>query len=127
CQRPGDRVYCALGRIINHPRRWSERAGERTDVDDAAASRAEMLQGFLRRQHHAEDVGIKLAMKFFFRYLFESCELVNAGVIDQDVDLSERFLRSRKKSLDVGFLRNTRLDCDGFSTALRDILDDFVR
>src|ERR1700737_3515088 len=47
-----DGVHCALGGVVNHASRRSQRAGKRTDIDHAAAFRTKVLQPLLRRQHH---------------------------------------------------------------------------
>ena len=36
-QRPRNRVDGALGGVVNYRCRWSQRAGKRTDINDAAA------------------------------------------------------------------------------------------
>ena len=66
-------------------------------------------------------------MKLTLRNLFKGFEVVDASVIDQNVDLAERFLRLGKKALDVFFLCNIALDRNRFSTALRNFINDFVR
>jgi hypothetical protein len=51
-------------------------------------------------------------------HFFQRDELVNAGVVDHDVDLPERFLRFSEQSLDFCLFRNVALDSDSFSAAL---------
>jgi hypothetical protein len=57
---------------------------------------------------------------------FQRNELVNTGVIDQDVDLAECFLCFGEESLDVCFTGDVALDSDSFSAALTDFVDDAV-
>ena len=85
-----------------------------------------MLHRFLRCQNQTEHIGIELAMKLTLRHLFERFEVVHAGVIDQDVDLAERFLRLSKKPFDLFFLRDIGLDGDGFSAALTDFVNHAI-
>src|SRR5882724_5968927 len=126
-QRSCDGVDRALGRVVNHRCRWSERAGKRTNVNDTAAFRTKVLQRLLRRQHHTKNVRVKLPVKFFFRDFFKRFEVVNSGVIDQDVDLAERFLCRPKELFDFLLLRNIALDRDRFAAALCDFAHDLVR
>ena len=86
-----------------------------------------MLHRFLRCQNQTENIGIELTMKLSLRHLFKRLEVVDAGVVDQDVDLAERFLRLSEKALDVFLLRNIGLDGDRFSTALANIVNDLIR
>src|SRR5438132_1344191 len=63
-QSARDRIHCALRRVVNHRSRGSQRAGKRTDVNDASAIRIEVLKCFLSGKKHSENVGVKLPMKF---------------------------------------------------------------
>jgi hypothetical protein len=58
---------------------------------------------------------------------FQRDELVNASVIDQDVDLAERFLCFSEQSLDVCLPGDVALDGDCFSAALTDLVYNSVR
>jgi hypothetical protein len=125
-ERASDRVHCGFGCVVNYRGPRSERAGERTDVNDAATVRIEVLQRFLCREKHPENIGIKHSVELLLGDFFERHEFVNAGVVHQDIDLAGRFFRSGEKFFDVGFLRNTALHCHGFSTFLSDFIDNFV-
>jgi len=74
------------------------------------------------------------------RDFLQKHELVNAGVIDQDIDLSECFLCFREQFLNFCLLRYAALDSDSFSGALdnfiyhaicvllcRDVINDYGR
>ena len=54
---------------------------------------AEMLDRFLRRQHQAQHVEVELLVEVLGGDVFQRGELVDAGVVDQDVELAERLLR----------------------------------
>ena len=62
-----------------------------------------MLQCLLSGEKHSENVCIKHFVELLLGGFFERDELVNAGVVDHDVDLTERFLRFRKKLFDFAF------------------------
>ena len=77
-----------------------------------------MLYRLLRRQNQTENIGIELPMKLVLRHRFERFELVDAGVVNQNVELAECFLRLDKQALDVLLLRNIGLDGDCLAAAL---------
>jgi hypothetical protein len=57
---------------------------------------------------------------------FQRDELVNACVIDQDVDLAERLLCFREQFLDFPLLRDVALDGDRLSTTLANFVDHAI-
>ena len=85
-----------------------------------------MLYCLLRGQNQTEDIGIELPMKLILRHRFERFELIYAGVINQNVELAECFLRLGKQALDVFFLRNIALDRDCLSAALCNFVDHAI-
>ncbi len=50
-----------------------------------------MLECFLSGEKHAQNVHIEHSMKLLLGHFFERHEFINAGIVDQDVDLAERF------------------------------------
>ena|ERR1700694_5425200 len=58
----GHRINSCFGGAVDRGIRRSKGAGKRTDIDDAGASRAEMLCRFLRSEHQAQDVQVELLM-----------------------------------------------------------------
>ena len=81
--------------------------------------RAEVLDGFLRREEQAEHVEIELLVKVLGGHVLERRELVDAGVVDQDVEPAERLLRLGEEPLDVGLLGHVRLHRDGLAALAR--------
>ena len=86
-----------------------------------------MFQRLLSDQKHSKNVGIKHSVKLFLGDFFEGHEFVNPGVINQDVDLAEGFLRFSEEPLDFCFLRNVGLDRDCFSAALTNFVHHAIR
>ena len=60
------------------------------------------------------------------RHALERRELVDAGVVDEDVEPAERLLRLGEQALDVGLLRHVGLDGDGLAALAGDLGDDAV-
>ena len=81
----------------------------------------EMLERFLRREKEAQNIYVKKPVKLALAYLFERHKFVNAGVVDQNVDFAERFLRFSKRPLDVCLLRDVPLGGDCYSVALTEL------
>ena len=81
-----------------------------------------MLQRFLRGKDRSENVCIEHPVELLLRDFLQKHELVNAGVIDQDIDLSECFLCFREQFLNFCLLRDAALNRDSFSGAL----DNFI-
>ncbi len=125
-QRPGHRVHGGLGGAVDRGIRDPIGTGQRADVDDAAAVGADVLDGFLRRQDQAEHVEIELAPEVLHRHLFERGKLVDAGVVDQAVELAEGLRRFGEQTLDILRLGHVRLDRDRFAAVARDRRDDAV-
>src|SRR6478736_7798083 len=120
CSR--DRIDSAFRCVVNNRGRWSQRAGKRTDINDAAAFGVEMLECFLSGEKHSENIGIKHSVELLLGDFFQRDEFVNAGVVDHDVDLPERFLRFSEQSLDFCLLGDAALDRDSFSAALANFI-----
>src|SRR6267378_5748033 len=98
-QSARDRVHCALRRVVNHRSRRSQGAGKRTDVNDAPAVRIEVLECFLSGKKHSENVHIKKSVNLLLGDVLQRHELINTGVVDQNVDLAQGLLRLGEKSL----------------------------
>ena len=81
-----------------------------------------MLQRLLSGEEHSEDVCIKHSVELLLGGFFQRDEFVNAGVVDHDVYLPERFLRFSEQSLDVCLLSDAALDRDSFSAALANFI-----
>src|SRR5436190_16419006 len=77
-----------------------------------------MLQRLLGGEKHSEDVCIEHSVELLLGDFFQWHKLVNAGVINHDIDLAECFLRFSEQSLDVCLLGDVALDSDSFSAAL---------
>src|SRR5437899_1277660 len=92
-ERPCNRIDRAFRCIVNHRGRRSQRAGKRTDVDDAPAIGVEMLERFLSGEKHPENICVEKSVKLSLGDFFKRHKFVNAGVVDENVDLAEGFLR----------------------------------
>ena len=85
-----------------------------------------MFERFLRDEKHAKNVHIKHSMELLLGDFFQRHEFVNSGVVDQEVDLAEGFLRFSEQPLDFWLLRNVALDSDCFSAALTDFVNHAI-
>src|SRR2546428_1778779 len=74
-QRQRERINRPLGRRIERRVRYRILAGDRADIDDAAAASREVLQRFLDRQDWPKDVGVEFAMEFLCCDRFERLEM----------------------------------------------------
>src|SRR5262249_30085192 len=99
----------------------------RTDVDDAPALTAEILDRFLGGKNEAEEIQIELLVEVLWRYLFHGRKLVNARVVDENIDPPECLFRFGQKPLDVRRLRHVRLHGNGPAPLALDLPDDAVR
>jgi hypothetical protein len=59
---------------------------------------------------HAKNVCIEQSVKLSLGDFFQRDEFINAGVIDQNVDFAERFLRLSEEPFNFSFLRDVALD-----------------
>src|SRR3984957_9844173 len=125
-EHAGDRVDCALGGGVygGIGRRNAADAGP--DVDDAGAF-AEVLGGGLSGEQEAEDVEVENLVELRLGDGFERAEFVDAGIIDQDIDLFVGLLGFGEELVDVGLLGDVALNGDGFAALADDFVDDFVR
>jgi len=57
---------------------------------------------------------------------FERCELIDAGVVDGDVELAEGFDGLGEETRDISLLRDVALHGDGFTARGGDSFDDLV-
>jgi hypothetical protein len=55
------------------------------------------------------------------RHILDRSELIDAGVVDEDVKPAERFLRLGKEALNVVLIGDVRLDGDGFAPLANDL------
>src|SRR5262249_8748527 len=67
CQSARDRIDCALGGVINYASWRSQGAGKRTNINDASAICAEVLECFLSGEQDPENVSIKHPVKLLLR------------------------------------------------------------
>ncbi len=66
-------------------------------------------------------------MKLIFSRVFERRELIDARVVNQNVETAEGFFRFCKKVFDVVLLRDVRLDGDRLSAFFCYFVDHLVR
>ncbi len=86
-----------------------------------------MLECFLSDEKHPENVRIKHSVELLVGDFFEQNEFVNAGVVNKDVDLAERFFRFSEKPLDIRPLRDVCLNCNRSAPGFAKLIDNFVR
>ena len=125
-QHAGDAVDRPLGARINRRVRRRQGGDSRTDIDDAAARVTEQLDGLTSRQKQAEDVGVKLFVEQFLGHTFQRRELIDAGIVDQNVELAIGFARFREEMLDISGFSDIALDRDGLAALGSDGRDRFV-
>ena len=66
------------------------RADDRAEVDDAPAVAPEPLDGLLHGENRPENVNVVVKVKALFGDLRDGAEAKYAGVVDQNVQSSER-------------------------------------
>ena len=86
-----------------------------------------MLERLLRGEDQAEDVEVELLVEVLGRHLLERGELVDARVVDQDVEPAERLLRLGEQAEDVGGIGHVRLHGDRLAPLGGDLGHDAVR
>ena len=121
----GDGVDRTLGGGVDRAGGRRDAADQRADVDDAAAL-AEVLGRGLGDEQEAEDVDVELLVEVLGGDGFEGAELVDAGVVDEDVELAVVLDGGVDDGLRVGGLGDVALDGDGFAAGLGDGVDDVV-
>ena len=85
-----------------------------------------MLERCLSGEKHAKNVHIEHSVKLLLGHFFERHEFVNAGVVDQDIDFSESFLRFSEEPIDFCLLRDIAPNRDRFSAALTNFIDHAI-
>jgi hypothetical protein len=92
----GHRVDRAFRGGVDDRIRWIEIARHGADIDDAATLVAKELRRLLCRQQQALHVDVEMPVKVRFRDLLERQKIIDAGVVDQNVQPAERLLRLRE-------------------------------
>ena len=113
-EHAGDGIDCALGGGVDRAVRRRNAADDRADVDDAAAF-AEVLDGGLGGEQKAEHVDVEDLVVVLFGDGFDRRELVDAGVVDQDVEAAELLDGCVDDALRLGGLGDVAADGDGFA------------
>ena len=86
-----------------------------------------MLDGLLRHQKQAQYIEVEQREKVLHRDLFQRQVLVEARVVDEDVELAERFLRFGKQMLNILGLGDIGLESDRLPLLVPNALDDGIR
>ena len=81
-----------------------------------------MLYGLLAGEEQAEHIHVEVFVELFLGHLFQRREFVNAGVIDQDVDLAERLFRGGEETFDFRFVSDVGADSDCLAAVFRDFV-----
>ena len=117
----------AFRRTVNTRGRRSRTGGDRADVDHAAAVFAEQLRRFLRGQQQAEHVEIELLVEVLGRHFFQRRELVNAGVVYENIEFVEFLFGGGEEVLNLCGLGEIDADGDRTATFFLDFVDNFIR
>ena len=104
----GDGVDRALGGGVDRRARRREARDARADIDDAAAL-SKVLGGFLADQQQAQHIDVECLVKMLFGDLFERLHLVDAGIVDQDVETAKGLDRRVDDGAGVGRLDTSPL------------------
>ena len=91
-------------------------ADHRADIDDAAAL-ADVLEGRLGGQEQAQDIDVEHPVKLFFGKGFDRSELVNPGVVDQNVEPAVVLNGGVDDALGLGGLGDITTDSNGLPPA----------
>ena len=102
-EHAGNGVDRALGAGVDRAARRRDAADDGTDVDDAAAF-AEVLYCGLRGQQEAEHIDVEYAVELFFGDGLDRGELVDAGVVDENVEAAVVLDRRVDDALGLGGL-----------------------
>src|SRR5437763_12915037 len=86
-----------------------------------------MLECFLSGEKHAKNVHIEHSVKLLLGHFFERHKFINAGVVDQDIDFSESFLRFSEEPLDFCFLLDIAPNRERFSAARTHFVEHAIR
>src|SRR5271169_2948330 len=90
CQSPGQRFDGAFRGSVQQGSRHRMRADNGAEVDDASAVSAKPLDCLLHGENRPENVDVVVKVKALFGDLREGAEAEYAGVVDQNVQSSER-------------------------------------
>src|SRR6202011_4577618 len=93
-QSPGQRFDGAFRGSVQQGSRHRMRADDRAEVDDAPAIGPEPLDRFLHGENRPENVDVVVEVKARFGDLREGAEAEYPGVVDQNVQSSERRIHS---------------------------------
>ena len=115
----GDGVYGSLGGAVDGCGGDGHLADDRADVDDGSAVGADELDGFLGGEEEAEDVEVELLVEVLGCDGSDGLEVVDAGVVDEDVDLAVGLFGLGEELLDVFELGDVALDGDGLAAPWR--------
>ena len=125
-QDASDGVDGALGCGVDDAVRRSQAADRGTDIDDAAPLRADQLRRFLGAEDQPENVGVEVLAEMLFVHIFERLQVINAGVVHQNVELAVGLFGFREQAIDVGGLGDIGLNGDSLSACAGDFCHDAI-
>jgi hypothetical protein len=85
-----------------------------------------VLDRFLGREEEAEDVEVELPVEVLRGDAAEGLEVVDASVVDEDIELAEGGFGLGEEAGDVFGVRDVSLDGDGLAAFGLDVGDDGV-
>src|SRR5215469_8265012 len=103
-----DDIHGRFRRGVDRSVRWSDGADTGTEVDDAAAFGPHQLGRFLRGQEKAENIKVEVPVEVFFGDAVERGELIDPGIVDQDVELAVGLFGLSEEASDFGGLWRCR-------------------
>ena len=123
-ERDRQGVDGGLGGAVHRSAADGHRSDDRADVDNRSAGRVEMPDGFLRGEQQSQHVEVEEFVKVLGRDRVERQKLIEARVVDQDVERAKRRDTLCKQTLDVVGPRDVGLDGDGLAPLFSNTLDD---
>ena len=125
CEHTCDRVKSALGSGVDGAVGRGQAACARADVDDASAL-ADVFNGGAGGKKDTEYINVEHLVEVVFGDIFNGSELIDAGVVDEDVEAAIVLDGCVDDALRFSGLGDVSADSDGFAAGCGDGGDDDV-
>ena len=106
-------VNCGFACAVSGRLRCGHRTDDGTNIDDGSAARPHEFDCFFGRQEQTGNVQIEMLFDVLRSNGFQWGELVGAGIVHKDIDLSKCLLNLRKEPVNVLRFRYVTLNRDG--------------